>query len=195
MRAAELSDGGEHHAGVVHQGPRDRAALLLAARELGGAMAHATCQAHLRQDLFGARTRRARRRAADQQRHHDVLQSRKLAQEMMKLEHKTELPVPQFRRPARVEIGIARAIQPDVSGRRTVERPEEMEQRAFPCPRGADDRDELPAPHLDVDAGQDLEHLPVAAREDTPDRPAHEERVHSYRIAVTGSSRAAWTLG
>src|SRR5206468_5326294 len=99
--------------------------------------------------------------------------------EMMKLEHKAELPVPELRRAARIEIGIARAIQPNVSRRRTVQRPQEVQQRALPSARRADDGDELPASHLDVDAGQDLQQLSVAAREDAPDCPAHEERVHS----------------
>ena len=70
-----------------------------------------------------------------------------------------------------------------------------MQQRALPRAGGADDGDELPPPHFDVDAAQDLEQLPVSAREDPPDGPASEERVHSYRIAVTGSSPAAWMLG
>ncbi len=70
-----------------------------------------------------------------------------------------------------------------------------MEQRALPRSRRADDRDELATPHVHIHAPQDLEQLPIAAREDAPDRFAGEERVHSYRMAVTGSSRAACVLG
>jgi len=54
-----------------------------------------------------------------------------------------------------------------------------MQQRAFPGPRGADDGDELPAPHVEIDAAQHLEGPAVAARIDFPDRPGLEQRVHS----------------
>src|SRR2546425_3935336 len=114
---------------------------------------------------------------------------------MMKLKHKPELPVPEFRRAPGIEVGIPRPVQPDVSPGRAVERPQQMQQRALPRSRRPDDRDELAASHFDVDASQDLEQLPVAAREHTPDRLAREERVHSYLMAFTGSSRAACILG
>ena len=97
----------------------------------------------------------------------------------MKLKHKPQLPVPEFRRAARIQVGIARPIQPDVSAGRAVEGPEQMQQRALPRSRRPDDRDELAAPHFDVDAPQDLEQLSVAAREHPPDRLPREERVHS----------------
>jgi len=70
-----------------------------------------------------------------------------------------------------------------------------MEQCALPRSRRPDDRHELAPPHVDVDTVQDLEQLPVAAREHPSDRFARQERVHSYRIAFTGSSRAACILG
>jgi len=70
-----------------------------------------------------------------------------------------------------------------------------MQQRALPCSRRADDRDELATPHLDIDAAQDLEQLPVAAANTRRIAFAGEERVHSYRMAFTGSSRAACVLG
>src|SRR6266480_4988276 len=98
---------------------------------------------------------------------------------MMKLEHKSQLSVPELRRATHVEIGVARAVQPDVSGRRTVECAQEMQQRTLARARRSDDRYELAAPDLHVDATQDLEELPVAAREHPPDRLRHDERVHS----------------
>src|SRR5882724_591552 len=113
----------------------------------------------------------------------------------MKLKHKPELPVPEFRRAPRVEVGVPRPVQPDVSIRRSVESAEQVEQRALPGSRRADDCDELAAPHVDIYAPQDLEQLPISAREHAPDRFAREQRVHSYRIAFTGSSRAACVLG
>src|SRR6267142_5521196 len=97
----------------------------------------------------------------------------------MKLEHKSELAVPELRRAAGLEVGIARAVEPDIAGSRAVQRTEQMQQRALPGAGSADDRDELAAPDLDIDAAQDLEHLPIAAREDPADRLGCEERVHS----------------
>src|SRR6267142_1497776 len=114
---------------------------------------------------------------------------------MMKLKHKSQLSVPEFCRAACIEVGIARPVQPDVAAGRAVECAEQMQQGALPRARRPDDRDELAAPHFDVHAPQDLEHLSVAAREHAPDRLGRQERVHSYRIAVTGSSRAACMLG
>src|SRR5258705_11341192 len=114
---------------------------------------------------------------------------------MMKLKHKSQLSVPEFCRAACVEVGIARPVQPDVAAGRAVECAEQMQQGALPRARRPDDRDELAAPHFDVHAPQDLEHLSVAAREHAPDRLRRQERGHSYRIAVTGSSRAACILG
>src|SRR5205814_2237936 len=114
---------------------------------------------------------------------------------MMKLKHKPQLSVPEVCRAACVEVGIARPVQPDVAAGRAVECAEQMQQGALPRSRRPDDRDELAAPHFDVDAPQDLEHLSIAAREHAPDRLGRQERVHSYRIAVTGSSRAACPLG
>src|SRR5258705_12753496 len=114
---------------------------------------------------------------------------------MMKLKHKSQPSVPEFCRAACVEVGIARPVQPDVAAGRAVECAEQMQQGALPRPRRPDDRDELAAPHFDVDAPQDLEHLSITAREHAPDRLGRQERVHSYRIAVTGSSPAGCMLG
>src|SRR5437899_9182862 len=116
----------QHHAGIMHQRARNGTALLLSPRELGRPMGHASRQAYLGQYLFSARARLPRRRASDEQRHHDVFQRRKLTQQMMKLKHKPELAVPELRRAPRIEVGIARPVQPDVSGGWAVERAEHM---------------------------------------------------------------------
>src|SRR5213075_750793 len=117
------------------------------------------------------------------------------AQQMMKLEHESQFSVPELRRTPGVEVGVTRPIQPDVPGRRTVERAQQMQQGALPRPRRADDRHELAAAHLHVDAPEDLEQMSVAAREHAANRLGRKQRIHSYRIALTGSSRAACELG
>src|SRR5258705_3771414 len=107
----------------------------------------------------------------------------------MKLKHKSQLSVPEFCRAACVEVGIARPVQPDVTAGRAVECAEQMQQGTLPRSRRPDDRDELAAPHFDVDAPQDLEQLSIAAREDPPDRLGCQQLVHSYLIQVTSSNR------
>src|SRR5258705_205391 len=98
---------------------------------------------------------------------------------MMELEDESHLPVPELGGGAGVEVGVARAVEPDVAAARRVEGAEQVQQGALPRPRGADDGDELPAPHVEIDAAQDLEGLAVAAGVDLPDRPGLEQGVHS----------------
>jgi len=58
----------------------------------------------LGQPTSSARERALRgRRAADEQGIMTFSECRELAQQMMKLKHKPELPVPEFRRAARIE--------------------------------------------------------------------------------------------
>ncbi len=98
---------------------------------------------------------------------------------MVELEDESDLPVAELSRGAAIEIGVARAVEPDVAAARRVEGAKQVQQRALPRPGGADDGDELAAPHVEVDAAQHLEGLAVAARVDLPDRPGLEQRVHS----------------
>src|SRR3989441_13305606 len=114
---------------------------------------------------------------------------------MVELKDKPQLAVPQLRELVGIQVGVARAIEPDVPGRRAVERAQQVQQRALARSRSAHDRYELSAVHFQLHAAQHLERLPVAAREHLPDRPALQQRAHSYRIAVTGSRRDAGTAG
>ena len=65
---------GEDEARVVHQGARHRAALLLAPRQLRRPVGHAAGESDLRQQLLRTGTGLPRRHAADQERHHHVLE-------------------------------------------------------------------------------------------------------------------------
>src|SRR2546428_2109946 len=110
---------------------------------------------------------------------------------MMELEDKAQLPVPQLRQGGGVQVGIARAVQPDIAAGGPIQRPEQMQQRALPRPGGAHAGDKLTAVDLELHGAQHLERLPVAARKHLADPPGFEQGGHSQRIAVTGSSRAA----
>ena len=85
--------------GSVHQRPRHRDALLLAARQhrRDDACSRAAEPTRLEHARAPAARASASARAADQQRHHHVLQRGELGQQMMELEHEAELPVPELR--------------------------------------------------------------------------------------------------
>jgi len=69
----------------------------------------------------------------------------------MKLKHKPELPVPEFRRARAIEVGIARPVQPDVP-RSECEGSEQMQERALPAPDDPTMATNSPAPHFDIHA-------------------------------------------
>src|SRR5207302_7136406 len=71
----------------------------------------------------------------------------------------------------------------------------QVQQRALARPRGAYDRHEFPTMRLHIHAPQHLQRLAVTAHVDLANPPGFEQGAHSYRIAATGSRRAAWTDG
>src|SRR2546426_8487524 len=171
---------GEHHARVVHEGARHRTALLLPPGQLAGAMRHSPGEPHEGQHFFGARPGPTRRHPPDREGHHHVLQRGEFPQEMVELKDKPQLAVPQLGELVGIQVGVARAVEPDVPARRAVECAQQVQQRALAGSRSAHDRYELSAVHLELHAAQHFERLAVAAREHLPDRPAFQQRAHSY---------------
>src|SRR5256885_13402820 len=114
---------------------------------------------------------------------------------MMELKDEPQLVVPELGQLVPVQVGVARAVEPNVPARRAVERPEQMQQRTLARAGGAYDRHEFAAVDLQLHAAQHFQRLAVAAREHLADPPAFDQRAHSKRIAVTGSRRDAWTEG
>src|SRR2546426_11845056 len=80
---------------VVYQGPRHRAALLLAPRQLARPMRHAPGESHEGEHFLRPRAGPQRRHAADQEGHHDILKRGEFPQEMMELKDKPQLTVPE----------------------------------------------------------------------------------------------------
>ena len=87
---------------------------------------------------------------------------------MMKLKHKAQLAISELREGRGIEIGVARAVEPHIPAGRTIQRAEQVEQRALPSARCADDGNELAPMDLELDRAQDLERLAVTAREHLP---------------------------
>ena len=134
--------------------PRDRDALLLAAREVLGQRIRAVAEPDLGQ--LGAR--RLHREPApdplDQQRHRDVLGGGQRRQQVVLLEDEADVALP--------ELGLLRGghrvdrLAEDVdAARRRVEDPgDDREERRLPAARGADQQQQLADPGLDLDAAQ-----------------------------------------
>ena len=169
----------QHQAGIVHQRPRHRAALLLPARQLRRPVGHAPGEPNDRQQLLGPRTGLARSPPPDQEGHHHVLQRGEFPQEMVELEDEPQLTVPELGERRRIQVGIAGPVEPDVSPGRPIQRPQEVQQGALPGSRRAHNRHELATADLEVHAAQHLERLAVTASEHLPDAPGREQGRHS----------------
>src|SRR5512146_2382820 len=113
----------------------------------------------------------------------------------MKLKHEADPAVPDLGQVLRRLLRVDLPRERDRAGGRRVEGAEEMEEGALPGPAGADDRDELSALDREVDARQDLDRGAVTAAVDLPDTGRFQDGAHSWRIASTGVSRAAWREG
>ena len=81
---------GQDQERVLHQGPGDGHALLLAAGELVGAVVEAVAQADLREQLGGPLLL-LRRHAPGQERHQHVLEGREVADQVERLEDEADL--------------------------------------------------------------------------------------------------------
>ncbi len=197
MRLVEVPAGlvGQEDPGVVHQGPRDGAALLLAPRELRGPVRHPAGESHRRQERLGPAAGPALRLPADQQGHHHVFQCRELRQQMVKLEDEPQAPVAQLVAVLLAQRIVRPAVQDDLARGRRVERAQQVQQRALARPARPDDRHGLAAMHPEVDVIQHLDERPVAASKHLADPASLEDCRHSYRIASTGCRAAARNAG
>ena len=142
-------------------------------------MRHPPREPHEGEQLLGAGAGPALLHLPDQEGHHHVLQGGEFPQEMMELKDKAQLAVPQLGEGGRVQVGVARAVEPDVSARGPIQRAEQVQQGALPGSRRAHDGDELAAVDLELHGAQHLERLAVAAGEYLADPPGFEQRRHS----------------
>src|SRR5579884_2985263 len=90
------------------------------------------------------RARRAQRLAGNQRRQHDVLERSEVAEEMVELEDEAHLAVAERRQVVLAAGREIDAVEEELSRRRAVERPEEVEERALAHAGGTDHRQALP---------------------------------------------------
>ncbi len=191
----------EQHARRIRHRARDRDALLLAARELGGAMGDAIAEAEIAENLLGTLDGLGLLQAADHLRHHDVLQRREFRQQPVRLVDEADIGPAQL---GALDVGQLRgrgAVDIDLAGIRRLEQPRNVQQRRLAGARRRHQRDRLARPQRELGAVEDrqrhlaLQILPlylVEINDRYVFRPvALHQAPHSYRSASTGSRRAA----
>ena len=149
---------GEHDGRVVDERPRDREALLLAARELRGQRGGDHPQPEP-VDQLAAALLGVRMRAAHPAREQHVRLPAQLGQQVEELEDEPDPPAAQRAQPA---LGGPVTRSPPTSMRPAsgaVEPAEQVQQRRLARPRAAEHRDELAGCDLEVGA---VQHAPRA---------------------------------
>src|SRR5688500_19271526 len=128
-------------------------------------MGHSSGESDTLEELGGAFRRRRGRPPSDAQRHHDVLERAELAQEMMELEHEADLLVAEPRELFVAQAGEVHAADGDEAAGRTIERAEDVQQRALPGAARADDGHHLTLLHGDGDAIEHRQQTSISADE------------------------------
>ena len=86
---------GQYQSGVLHERPRNGNPLLFAAGKLTWSVNQTGREPELAEQSPGLLRSSFIRHSADQSRQHDIFQCIELRQEMVKLEHETDAPVPE----------------------------------------------------------------------------------------------------
>ncbi|MNK93904.1 hypothetical protein D3C87_1140880 [compost metagenome] len=164
-RALELAQFGAHlgtQLGIevaerlVHQADRmmrddgagQRHALPLAARQLARLAREQLVQPEHVGGLLEPRRLLVARQLARAQAEHDVLAHAQVRKQRVRLEHHAQVAL------GGVHIGHVRAIEPDPPAARPVQAGNQPQQRGLAAARGAEQRDELAARHVEVDAAE-----------------------------------------
>src|SRR6267143_5067546 len=159
-------------------------------------MRHASAEPDSRQQLCRAAPRRFFRSPADSEWHHHILESRKLAQQVMKLEDESNSAVPQLSKLHLVAAVNRLTPNYNIATRRLVQRPEDVHQRALAGAAGADDGDHLPSLNGEIHTVENMESVPIAADVRLVDVVCLEYgHRHSCLIASIGKSLDACTDG
>ena len=151
---------GQDELRLEDQRARQGHALLLAARELAGAVGGALLEAHFVEQRSREPLHLALRPPLDQTRHHHVFQGVELRQEVVELEDEADRAVSQVRQAGAGQRGELLAGEADGAGAGDVERPHAVQKRGFPRAGRADDGDELPLVDREVDP---FEHVELAS--------------------------------
>src|SRR5690606_22664216 len=180
----------EQNQGLVDQRTGHGDPLLLAARELSRLVGLPSLETDLREERASPVARGTVPAAADQRRHHDVLERRELTQQVVELEDEADVAIAHRRHLLVVQHRDVAPPEEDLPRGRAVERPQDVQERRLSGAARADDRDGLPRIDADVDSVQDLEPGPVAADEDLRYVPRLEGRCGLARARLThGGSR------
>ncbi len=144
---------------TVDQRAGDRHPLALAAGQLGRLVRQAMPQPDPLQQLGRPLAGFRDRRAADQQRHADVLQGGELRQQVVKLVDEAQRAVAQQPAGRLVQRREFLAGEPDAAGGGRVQAAEHVQQGALARTGAADDSHPLPRQQVQLDAGQHLHRL------------------------------------
>ena len=174
---------GQDELRVVDQRPRDRDALLLAARELARLVVLAARRAPRSRRHRRAFSSRSRARVAVggvDQRQLDVLERRGAGEQVEGLEHEADLPVADLGALVAVEPRDVDAVEEVAARRRPVEAADDVHERALAGARRAHDRDELARRDRERDAVErahlDLAHLVDPDEVLDPDDVGHAQK-------------------
>ena len=139
----------------MHQRPRDRHPLQLAAGELARQRIGAIVEADGGEHLADAPLALAGRHAEQRQRQRDVLRDAQVRQHVERLEHEAQPFAAQDGQRVVVERRQVDAAEPHRTGVGAVEAGDQVEQRGLADARLAHDRDVIARGELEVDAGED----------------------------------------
>ena len=130
---------------VVHDGPGDRRALHLAARQLGRAMVQPMREADLARALPGPRGRFVARPAGQEQRQRDVLDQVQGREQVEELEDEAEPLAAHPREPIVGQRVEPLPVEGDRAGGWAIHRAADVQQRGLAASRRPDNRHEFPA--------------------------------------------------
>src|ERR1700674_2716855 len=165
VRAIQISGGlvRQNDLRIHRQSARNRRALLLTAGQLSGAVRHSSAEPDSREQLGRAAPGRLLRPSADSERHHHVLESRKLPKQVMKLKHKTHCAVPQLSKLHFVATMYRLTSNYNIATRRLIQRAKNVHQRALAGTTGPDDGNHLTPLNGQIHAVQNMKRVPIAA--------------------------------
>ena len=133
----------QKYLGAPHQSASNHHSLLLSARQLARAVMTARSQPDFSQALFRVPDRLPPADTTHQQRHHDILGSRELRQQVVCLPNESDPTVAKLGEPSFIQSGDVGVAVKHTSARRTVEPAKQMQQSTFPGPGLSDKRETL----------------------------------------------------
>src|SRR4029077_5384119 len=145
------------------QRPGDCRPLLFSPRELAWPVRHPRAQPHSRQKLRRSPSRRLFGPARDAKRHHHVLESGKLPQQVVKLKYEPDGAIPELSELRFIAPVNGLATNYNITARGFVECTQHVHESALAGAAGADDRDHFTALNGEIHAIQHVEHVSVSA--------------------------------